>query len=223
MFAPQKTLNLSQPQAHAKACLIKYSALLHYTGIDHPSLATLYPPPTLASTTSKPDPLPSTKVAFLVFLTQLLTTTLHPRAIFFLPPLLVHIPAYVLGRLSVRLLATPGEEEGEAQFKAVFGGLGMGLSYTGVSLGLMTWLAKSSKGIVNPRDPVAGIVRGALNYPRVVWVLDKVGPLTTGGDKGMAGLLKCVLCLIGLTYGTASILSRWHRMLVVGELPVYRF
>jgi len=47
------------------------------------------------------------------------------RLTLFLPPLLLFTPGYILGRLSARWLASNEEEESQAQFKAVGGGLGV--------------------------------------------------------------------------------------------------
>jgi glycerol-3-phosphate O-acyltransferase/dihydroxyacetone phosphate acyltransferase len=216
MFSPSSsTREWPQSQPQAKASLIKYAGFLHYTGINHSSLAALYP----TTPKSAPVSLPSTKTAFFVFLTQLFTTLLHPRAILFLPPLLAHIPAYLLGRLSVRLLATRGEEEGVAQFKAVFGGLGMGLSYTGISLGLLTWLSRLTEGTLGLRSPgVPRISQDTLQKSSdIASTIDKIGQLSLSVGSGLANVLKWVLCVVGLAYGTGSVLSRWHNALVVGE------
>ncbi|KAG5645378.1 hypothetical protein DXG03_006331 [Asterophora parasitica] len=53
-----------------------------------------------------------------------------PTALFslllFTPPLLLHITAYLAGAFARRVFVPPGETEGEAQFKAILGGLGIG-------------------------------------------------------------------------------------------------
>ena len=221
MFSSPITHTCLIPQPSLKACLVKYLAYLHYTGINHSSLAALYPTPTVHyPSISKPAAvsLPSAKTAFIVFLAQLFTTLFHPRAIFFLPPFLVHIPAYVFARLSVRLLATPGEEEGEAQFKVIFGGLGKGLGCIGASLGLFKWLEHWRWGtdtLGSRNHNVTGSAQDTFANP--AGPPSRIGQLSFGPDKGVASVLKWVLCMVGVTYGTASLLSRWHDALVLGE------
>ncbi|KAF8547678.1 hypothetical protein OG21DRAFT_1517134, partial [Imleria badia] len=50
---------------------------------------------------------------------------------FFWPMLALHLPVYIAGwlRVTARFLTKHNEEEAKAQFKAILGGLGMGLSY----------------------------------------------------------------------------------------------
>jgi glycerol-3-phosphate O-acyltransferase / dihydroxyacetone phosphate acyltransferase len=225
LFSASTTHTWPRSQLRVRACLIKYLGYLHYTGINHSSLVALYPTTTPHPTSkSAAAPLPSAKVAFLVFIVQLLTTVLHPRAIFFLPPFLVHIPAYVLARLSVRFIATPGEEEGEAQFKTVFGGLGKGLGYAGTSVGLLMWLERlrEKTGTLGSwSQSVTSIARDTLNSPGIVGALGKMGLSSFKGyGGGFAGVLKWMVSVVGVTYGTGSIFSRWHNALFLGEFRV---
>jgi glycerol-3-phosphate O-acyltransferase/dihydroxyacetone phosphate acyltransferase len=64
--------------------------------------------------------------AFASVVTSLPLSTLRFAA--FLPPLLFVFPAYFTGPLADGLLAKPDEEEGHAQFKAIVGGLGLGVN-----------------------------------------------------------------------------------------------
>jgi len=109
--------------------LVRYSSLLHYSKLKHETLEYLYP--------RKPRSL----LRFLYF-------PFHAvQAALFLPPFLCYLPAYISGYLAGKFLATKGEEEGQAQFKGIFGGVGLGLHWAilGKMYGnrVIDWVAKS--------------------------------------------------------------------------------
>ncbi|KAL4263369.1 Phospholipid/glycerol acyltransferase domain-containing protein [Pleurotus pulmonarius] len=186
---------------HARNTLVEYYSLLHYTRLSHASLDHLYP---LSDTNTDTHSsfLPSLASSASVFLKQLLNTLLHPRALCFLPPFLVHRPAYILGTLAARFLANPEEEEGQAQFKAIFGGFGAGLSY-----GLVTWrLSKWLQGIATGTQGSFVSTR-----PGIFSTLRYIG-LVLAGQEGNP--LQRVLTLGGLFYGVSWILVRWHNSLI---------
>ena len=58
------------------------------------------------------------------------------RLVLFLPPLLLFTRGYIIGRLSARWLTSNEEEEAQAQFKAVGGGLGV-MAAAALLLGLV--------------------------------------------------------------------------------------
>ncbi|KDQ23397.1 hypothetical protein PLEOSDRAFT_1049000 [Pleurotus ostreatus PC15] len=138
----QLFVDMFSKPAHLQArdTFVRYYSLLHYTRLSHASLDHLYP---LSNNNTHSSPLPSPVYAATIFLKQLLNTFLHPRALCFLPPFLVHRPAYIFGTLAARFLAKREEEEGQTQFKAIFGGFGSGLSY-----GLVTWRLSKFKHLV---------------------------------------------------------------------------
>ncbi|KAI0794988.1 hypothetical protein C8Q75DRAFT_803827 [Abortiporus biennis] len=123
----------------AKASLLKYHSLLHYTGVSHSYLIHLYP------YTSKTQPIPTIGSASSVFIRQLALTLLHPRFIFFLPPFLVAIPGYISGYIARRILGSRNEQETLAQFKGVFGGIAFGLTSWCAGKGLVNLLKTSSR------------------------------------------------------------------------------
>lgn len=198
--------NPSHPESllHLRKSLIRYFALLYYCKMTHSSLASTYPPDQKAPTTPK---------ALFVALTQLTASILHPRFIFFLPPLLAHIPAYLTGSLASRFLATRGEEEGQAQFKAIFGGLGLGLGYSSVAYGFIKALVNLGNGS-STRSLLSRFAESSQGrFNRLFPVLIRLGSLL----RGNAGNLKQLLGIVTVSYGTAWALFRWHNLLVGGK------
>lgn len=182
----------------ARDTLVKYYSLLHYTRLSHASLDHLYP---LSNTNTHASSLPSPVHAAAILLKQLLNTFLHPRALCFLPPFLVHRPAYIFSTLAARFLAKREEEEGQAQFKAIFGGFGSGLSY-----GLVTWrLSKWLQGIASGTQGVFLSTR-----PGLFSAFRYVGGVLAGQE----GALKRTITLASLFYGVSWILVRWHNSLI---------
>ena len=119
---------IEDEDAHVKDALTKYYALLHYTNTKHAILLSLLP----ISTSSILDIPPPNSIPASVILVQPTLSILSSlpvsliRLILFLPALLLHFPGYFTGPLLSKCLATPGEEEGPAQFKAVGAGIGIG-------------------------------------------------------------------------------------------------
>ncbi|KAG5219396.1 acyltransferase [Salix suchowensis] len=128
------------------------------------------------------------------------------------PAFLVHRPAYVFGTLAAHFLAKREEEEGQAQFKAIFGGFGSGLSY-----GLVTWrLSKWLQGITSGTQGVF-----LSTGPGLFSALRYVGGVLAGQE----GTLKRTITLAGLFYGVSWILVRWHNSLIdrlVASFRVFR-
>ncbi|KIK64283.1 hypothetical protein GYMLUDRAFT_39847 [Collybiopsis luxurians FD-317 M1] len=146
LFTP--TASSSEPLDHARRALTRYYALLHHTGLSHSVLKALYPL-AVSSLPSKPGPTPmailhrkdiskwtkedwkSYHLATFRFHVShagslsILKNIAHTIAI--IPILPLYVPAFVVSHLTARFLATPGEDEGEAQFRSVGGGVGLGL------------------------------------------------------------------------------------------------
>ncbi|KAK0186468.1 acyltransferase [Armillaria mellea] len=97
-----------EPIRLAKASLVKYFSLLHYTGLSHAMLESVIP-----STSHIPSLLPSLK-----------TVLLFPVAI---PVMLLHVPACITAELTLKLFAQVDEWEGFAQYRSVGGGIGVGI------------------------------------------------------------------------------------------------
>lgn len=161
----------------AKTALTTYYSLLHYTGISHSSLTSLLPI----------NPCPP--------LVRLLRTALHiPPAflsfVLFLPPMLLHVPAYILGKLAAKLLVDEGEVEGEAQFKAILGGVGLG-----VGLGAVLGVLRNYVGL----EPVWKFVA------------------QKSAKEGLLGNLKRIMTTLVVAYSSIHLLTRWHNALVYGS------
>lgn len=121
-----------------KGALTKYYALLHYTNTKHSILLSLLPI-SASSMLDIPPPNSVPASAILVRPTLSILSSLPVsliRLILFLPSLLLHFPGYFTGPLLSKCLATPGEEEGPAQFKAVGAGLGIGANIA-LALGIL--------------------------------------------------------------------------------------
>ncbi|KZT03700.1 acyltransferase [Laetiporus sulphureus 93-53] len=179
-----------------KRTLLRYYSFLNFTSLSHSSLSAVLPD-------SLSPRAPSTGEALLTFSRELAGTFLRFRFLLFLPVFLVHIPAYLLAHLGMRVLSSPYEEETHAQFKAVFGMIGAGISY-GVAGSLLVRVlqrlpmsvafSNESNGI---KDPVAQVLRRA-----AVWLLCPGGPLKSG-----------IQSLVSIC-GVAWLLSKWHNRLV---------
>lgn len=188
-------------EGHLKDALTKYYALLHYTSTKHAILLSLLP----ISTSSILDIPPPNSVpdrAILVRPTLSILSSLPVsliRLILFLPPLLLHFPGYFTGPLLSKCLATPGEEEGPAQFKAVGAGLGIGANIA-LALGIL-WKKNQSGTLFGLGDDdgrtllkrIVGLV-GAV-YLGVV-VLVKWHKLLVGGT--CASLMQCSCSLLSM-------------------------
>ncbi|KAJ3793896.1 hypothetical protein GGU11DRAFT_847750 [Lentinula aff. detonsa] len=146
LLTPSSSIS-SDSLAERKHALIRYFALLHHTGLTHAVLYGLFPlPVSLESTETfsrSTTPLKHVRdwtdgewkwyhsATFSEHLHSLRTysTVLKSAALTLaiLPVLPLYFPAFIMSHFTARLLAMPGEEEGEAQFRSVGGGVGLGL------------------------------------------------------------------------------------------------
>lgn len=125
------TPNFSTVRRH----LLGYYSLLQSTNLTNSVLSSLPLPPTLSP--SHPTPLPSRLLTLSILIRDTLAAL--TRLPFFLFPLLLHTPVYVMGRIGARLVEH--EEETQAQNKAVFGLLSCMMIYPATfwALWAMLW------------------------------------------------------------------------------------
>ena len=131
--------------------------------------------------------------------------TRPPGTLLFLPILPFFLPAYAFAG---RYLATKGEEEGQAQFKGVFGGLGIGIGMGAVAWGVIKTLIGWSRGrdlqSLLP-DYVSRLgIRTAVGHLSLT--AKHIGSVLDGG----AGKTRKVLSTIGVVYFTAWVMIKWH-------------
>ncbi|KAJ3740452.1 hypothetical protein DFH05DRAFT_1508887 [Lentinula detonsa] len=146
LLTPSSSIS-SESLTETKHALIRYFALLHRTGLTHAVLYGLFPlPVTLESTgtfSRSTTPLKHVRdwtdgewkwyhsATFSQHLRSLrpYSTALKSAALTLaiLPVLPLYFPAFIMSHFTARLLAMPGEEEGEAQFRSVGGGVGLGV------------------------------------------------------------------------------------------------
>ncbi|KAJ7127013.1 hypothetical protein C8R44DRAFT_780182 [Mycena epipterygia] len=143
-----------------KRALTKYFSLLHYTNITNAHLAFLVPD----STT-----FPSRIFILRRFIFTLLRTLLNPSFLLFIPPFIAHIPAYLFAGLGSKYLAPPGEEESQAQFKVILGGLGAGLG-AGMS---GYWVTRLAKAFNTQLFHDGGLRSKLLMWSLTTWILIK--------------------------------------------------
>ncbi|KAJ7170667.1 glycerol-3-phosphate-1-acyltransferase [Mycena crocata] len=141
-----------------KHALTKYYSLLHYTNITNAQLAFLVPDPTI---------LPKRSFIY-QFLLIMLRTVLNPSFLLYIPAFISHLPAYLLAALGSKYLAPAGEEESQAQFKAILGGLGIGLG-AGTS---SYWITRVAK-LFDTRLNAGGIRSQLLLWSLTAWTLIK--------------------------------------------------
>ncbi|KAF9257943.1 glycerol-3-phosphate-acyltransferase [Marasmius fiardii PR-910] len=98
-----------------KRNLLEYYSLLQSTNLTNSVLSAIPLPRSLDP--NIPTPLPSRLYTLLIFVRDTLSAL--ARLPFFLFPLIVHLPVYVMGRMGARLVQD--EEETQAQNKVVFG------------------------------------------------------------------------------------------------------
>ncbi|THH14024.1 hypothetical protein EW146_g6264 [Bondarzewia mesenterica] len=106
-----------------KRRLLEYYSLLQSTQLTNSVLSALPLPDTLDP--HRPVPLPSRLFTLLILIRDSIACLV--RLPFFLFPLIIHMPAYVMGRLGARLVEH--EEETQAQNKILFGLLLLSLIY----------------------------------------------------------------------------------------------
>ncbi|KAJ6505984.1 glycerol-3-phosphate-1-acyltransferase [Mycena vulgaris] len=165
VFVGQTLVDLFSPSSDdaelvsVKSALTKYFSLLRYTNITNAHLAFLLPDYTALPT----------RFFVLRFVLTLLRTLLNPSFLLFIPPFIAHIPAYLFAGLGSKYLAPAGEEESQAQFKALLGGLG-----TGFGAGLSSyWITRLIK-VFNPQLLSGGGTRSKFFlWPLTAWLLIK--------------------------------------------------
>ena len=189
---PEETPSIQRDSiVHLKAALVKYYALLYYTGIKHGILASLLPirPPAPSLQDSPPSHPHSSLLAqsTLSILFSLPSSLI--RLILFMPPLYLHLPGYITGHLAAKLFAVPREEESYAQFKAIGGGIGIGANLA-VILGIL-W--------------------------KTTWLGRLVSLVLPDSDYEGLPLLKRVIGLVGTAYCSVIVLAKWHKLLVKCE------
>ncbi|KAK1233125.1 hypothetical protein PQX77_003765 [Marasmius sp. AFHP31] len=124
----------SEKAQTAKLQLTRYFSLLHHTSLSHSLVEDLFPRPFSLELSPYSYPSRTYHLATLIdrfFNIRSLLFFPFKLAAFalFTPALITHIPAYISSHLLVRFLATPGEEEGIAQYAAIGGGLGFGMGW----------------------------------------------------------------------------------------------
>lgn len=120
MFStPDATSNLNSVKGH----LLEYYSLLQSSHLTNSVLSSLPLPCTLDPNT--PTTVPSRLLTLLILIRDSLSALVGLP--FFLFPLIVHMPVYIMGRMGARLVED--EEETQAQNKVVFGLLSLLLIY----------------------------------------------------------------------------------------------
>ncbi|KAE9392375.1 hypothetical protein BT96DRAFT_1000396 [Gymnopus androsaceus JB14] len=121
----------SESVDQARGALTKYFALLYHTNLTHAILKNIFPLPVSTKATEAPDwklyHIQTSRSHLFHLCSSFTVANNILRTILILPILPFYAPAVLLSHLTVRFLATPGEEEGEAQFRAVGGGVGLGI------------------------------------------------------------------------------------------------
>lgn len=116
---PNATQNFNSVKRH----LLEYYSLLESSHLTNSVLSALPLPRTLDPNT--PATVPSRLFTILILIRDTLSALV--RLPFFLFPLIVHAPAYIMGRVGARLVKD--EEETQAQNKVVFGLLSLTVIY----------------------------------------------------------------------------------------------
>ncbi|TFL03794.1 hypothetical protein BDV98DRAFT_525392 [Pterulicium gracile] len=186
----------------AIAPLIKYLALLQYTSITHDSLSVALPLRISAARSSADVSSNLSRFAAIRILVRTICmTVLHPHTLLSLPALIAHLPAFILSPLSVKLFSTLGEEETLAEFKAIFGGVGVG-----IGSGLLGWGAQR----LIARGHLIDFLRLHLTFGveqlAVVSGLDALQQALSGNQS----FVKKWVVKLGLIYGVGWVLVRWH-------------
>ncbi|KZT25959.1 acyltransferase [Neolentinus lepideus HHB14362 ss-1] len=211
----------SSPDLHLNQTLLKYYSLLHYTGLSHPTLSSILPNDALpvrvtdervSLLTNNAPSISSVSAwrALRIFATNFVVTLLHPRFVFFIPPLVVHTPAYIMGNLAARFLATKGEEEGIAQYKVIVGGVGRGLGLGAAGISVSRFLRQLMHCSRHTSVPLC--LKG---LEGVVRSLGQVAQCMFCGS-GWTGKVKEVAGVVGTMYLVGWALVNWHNALVGG-------
>ena len=138
-----------------KSALTRYYALLHYTGIDHATLEAVLP-----RNTSR-TPLTSLLRPSVYMPYFLLLKAIH--LILFAPVLTIYGPAYLVGWIGGCF--APRDEECQAEFKGVFGGLGLGSAFALIAQ--LVW-RKEERYISSPLATNRALVALAIGYASFV-------------------------------------------------------
>ncbi|KAJ3789571.1 glycerol-3-phosphate-acyltransferase [Lentinula aff. detonsa] len=117
------TVNVTPNFSSTRRRLLEYYSLLQTTNLTNSILSTLPLPRDLDP--HKPVTLPSRLLTLLLFVRDTCSSLVHLP--FFLFPLIVHIPVYIMGRFGAHLVED--EEETQAQNKVAFGLLSLFLIY----------------------------------------------------------------------------------------------
>lgn len=125
-----------------KRSLLTYYSLLQSASLTNAVLSSLPLPRTLDP--SHPTPLPSRLATLSLLVRDTLACLV--RFPFFIGPLLLHAPAYIVGRLGARLVED--EEETQAQNKVVFGLLLLLLTYPAAFFVTWAFLWYTSVGAI---------------------------------------------------------------------------
>ncbi|KAJ3997441.1 glycerol-3-phosphate O-acyltransferase [Lentinula boryana] len=137
LLTPSSSIS-SESLAETKHALIRYFALLHHTGLTHAVLYGLFPLPWYHSATFSQH-LRSLRPYSTALRSAALTLAI-------LPVLPLYLPAFIMSHFTARLLAMPGEEEGEAQFRSVGGGVGLGVGLAvGRGVVIQIWRRNGAK------------------------------------------------------------------------------
>ncbi|TDL20309.1 acyltransferase [Rickenella mellea] len=146
--------NPSPELVNLKSNLLHYYSLLHYSGLTHTSLVGI-------PLTFSPRPL---RVVFsLMQLTALEIFNLPSYAV----PLIVHLPSYILASMGARL--AKDEEEARAQYKVVFGGLALAVTYP--LFGWNAWKLIRSYKAFKDLVPQRGLFSQCIGAAAMAWWL----------------------------------------------------
>lgn len=161
---------------------MRYYSLLYYTGIDHTILEDVLPTSSISTDLN----LSLLSQIFSGLATDLPLSLI--RFVAFVPAFMFHIPGYISSHVVARALYTPGEEETEAQYRAVGGGLGIGLGVL-VILGWL-WI----KGVLTNwgfLGGIKGIIGLSLLVYASVYVLVKWHLMLVEGACFLSATSKC--------------------------------
>lgn len=168
-----------------KRCLLRYHALLHHTGLAHASLPESY----------------------LKALTSVIPTSVP--LVLTLPVHITHLPGYILGTLAMWNLGGD-EEEAQAQYGAIIGGVGVGV---GTAAG--SWFGlKIVKRLVE--SGTAGRWIRSLGVQEIVGKVVLENGKKTAAAIARLGHMGDALCVLGLAW----LLCKCHNKIIDGPFLV---
>jgi glycerol-3-phosphate O-acyltransferase / dihydroxyacetone phosphate acyltransferase len=188
---PAETKEISNVASDVKKKLVDYYGLLHYSGISHGDLAQVYPS----------SDLPSSFTALLTLVQQFIALVAHPRFWLFVPPCIMHIPAYIVGPFAARKLMKRGEEESVAELTVV---------PAGITFGLTSYVASFKLASMIFTGQIASLWPGMPN------VLKNVGGWYVKNVPSVYGLRRAV-GTVAIMYWTTWVVFKWHSLLVKGK------